>query len=184
MISSLIWYRSARLNEAFFISLNWLKHYICWYESQKCHKKCAVYISCISFALRLKARRCVFSSNALGLMCQETGKKSIPQDEKMYHSNVQFNLSCPKCFWAQLLECPIPPHPFCYLRSAYGNTTKFWRALQKGAMYEVKQAQRPQSRSEGFHLESLRGRKTPSECRHCRPESFCASGKILRVSLK
>ena len=27
-----------------------------------------------------------------------------------------------------------------------------------------------------------RGRKTPSACRHCQLESFCASGKFLRVS--
>ena len=29
---------------------------------------------------------------------------------------------------------------------------------------------------------AYRGRKTPSACRHCRPESFCASGKFLRIS--
>ena len=31
---------------------------------------------------------------------------------------------------------------------------------------------------------ATRGRKTPSAPRHCRPESFCASGKFLRVSTK
>ena len=31
---------------------------------------------------------------------------------------------------------------------------------------------------------SNRVRKTPSARRHCRPESFCASGKFLRVSTK
>ena len=36
-----------------------------------------------------------------------------------------------------------------------------------------------------YFLDAIaRGRKTPSACRHCRPESFCASGKFLRVCTK